>query len=122
MRRPLCIVSVMLMTSVGGGASAALSPADVVGSWSARQGCAGGSDFAYVMTGGQMQQVVRDGRQEYRTPVRIQIEGGFLRVHMDEKTYTFRLQSKNSLQALDYKDSRTGLTAKFSPRTWFRCS
>ena len=52
----------------------------------------------------------------------IQIDGGLLRVHVDEKTYTYRLQSKNSLQVLQYTDSRTGLTAKLSPRTWFRCS
>lgn len=122
MRRAFVIAALALTTVLGGSADAALRPADVVGGWSVNRECRNGSDFTYVMSGNQMHQVVRDGRQEYRTPVRIQIDGGLLRVHLDEKTYTYRLQSKNSLQVLHYKDSRTGLMAKLSPRTWFRCS
>lgn len=122
MRRALGIVALTVTTAVSGTAAAALRPADVVGGWSVNRECRNGSDFTYVMNGNQMHQVVRDGRQEYRNPVRIQIDGGLLRVHVDEKTYTYRLQSKNSLQVLQYTDSRTGLTAKLTPRTWFRCS
>lgn len=122
MRRPLAIVATALTATLCGPAGAALQPVDVIGGWSVNSECRNGSDFTYVMNGNQIHQVVRDGIQEYRNPVRIQIDGGLLRVHLDEKTYTYRLQSKNSLQVLQYTDSRTGLTAKLSPRTWFRCS
>jgi hypothetical protein len=69
-----------------------------------------------------MHQVVSDGQRDYLTPVNVKIENGLLRVHIDEKVYTFRLPAPDRLEALQYTDSRTGLTAEFSPRTWFRCS
>jgi len=100
----------------------AAAPVDVVGNWGANQGCVGAGSFAYVRQGDNVQQVVSDGQREYRTPVRVEIENGLVRVHMDEKTYTFRLPAPNRLEALKYTDTRTGLTADFSPRTWFRCS
>ncbi len=73
-------------------------------------------------TGSDVQQVVSDGQREYRTPVSIKIDGGFVRIHIDEKVYPSRLPSPDRLEALQYTDSRTGLTANFAPRTWFRCS
>lgn len=103
-------------------AQASLAPDDVVGNWSAQQGCEGKGDFAYIRKGSNVQQVVSDGQREYRTPVSIKIDGGFVRIHIDEKVYTFRLPSPDRLEALQYTDSRTGLTANFAPRTWFRCS
>lgn len=114
------MMALMLMGAVT--AQAALAPDDVIGRWSAQQGCQGEGDFAYIRRGPQMHQVVSDGQREYRSPVTIRIEDGLLRVHMDEKVYTFRLPARDRLEALKYTDSRTGLTAEFSPRTWFRCS
>lgn len=114
------MMALMLMGAVS--AQAALAPDDVVGNWSAQQGCQGKGDFAYVRQGPDVQQVISDGQREYRTPVRIKIDGGLVRVHIDEKVYTFRLPTPNRLEALQYTDSRTGLTADFSPRSWFRCS
>ena len=96
--------------------------ADVVGNWGANQECTGAGAFSYVRSGGNVQQVVHDGPREYRTPVTVKIENGVVRVQMDEKVYTFRLPSRDRLQAIKYTDSRTGLSADFSPRTWFRCS
>lgn len=96
--------------------------ADVVGNWSANEECTGAGAFSYVRTGTSVQQVVRDGKREYRTPVTVKIENGFVRIHMDEKIYTFRLPTRDKLEAIKYTDSRTGLSADFSPRTWFRCS
>lgn len=96
--------------------------ADVVGNWGANQECTGAGAFSYVRSGTQFQQVVRDGQREYRTPVTVRVENGFVRVQMDEKIYTFRLPTRDRLEAVNYTDSRTGLSAKFSPRTWFRCS
>jgi hypothetical protein len=98
------------------------SHADVVGNWGANEECKGPGAFSYVRSGSAVQQVVRDGQREYRTPVRVEIKNGLVRVHMDEKTYTFRLPTSNRLEALKYTDTRTGLTADFSPRAWFRCS
>lgn len=114
------MMGLMLMGAVS--AQAALAPDDVVGSWSAQQDCRGKGDFAYIRKGPDVQQVISDGQREYRTPVRIKIDGGFVRVHIDEKIYTFRLPSPDRLEALKYTDSRTGLSANFAPRTWFRCS
>ena len=85
----------------GGHNGAGLSGAhDVVGNWSAQQGCEGKGDFAYIRTGLDVQQVVTDGQREYRTPVRIKADGGFVRIHIDEKVYTFRLPSPDRLEAL----------------------
>ena len=114
------MMALMMMGAIT--AHASLAPDDMVGRWSAQQGCEGKGDFAYVRRGPDMHQVVSDGQREYRTPVNVRIEGGLLRVHIDEKIYTFRLPAPDRLQALQYTDSRTGLTAEFSPRTWFRCS
>jgi hypothetical protein len=120
------MLGMMMMGAMS--AHAARSPvqpaslADVVGNWGANQGCVGPGAFAYVRQGAKVQQVVRDGQREYRTPVRVEVKNGLVRVHMDEKTYTFRLPTPNRLEALKYTDTRTGLTADFSPRTWFRCS
>lgn len=114
------MMGLMLMGAVS--AQAALTPDDVVGNWSAQQGCEGKGDFGYIRQGPDVQQVVSDGQREYHTPVRIQIDGGLVRVHIDEKIYTFRLPSPDRLEALKYTDSRTGLSANFAPRTWFRCS
>ena len=114
------MMALMMMGAIT--AQASLAPDDVVGNWSAQQGCEGKGDFAYIRTGLDVQQVVSDGQREYRTPVRIKIDGGFVRIHIDEKVYTFRLPSPDRLEALQYTDSRTGLTANFAPRTWFRCS
>lgn len=114
------MMALMLMGAVT--AHAALAPDDVIGRWSAQQGCQGKGDFAHIRRGPQMQQVVSDGQREYRTPVKVRIEDGLVRIQMDEKVYTFRLPARDRLEALQYTDSRTGLTAEFSPRTWFRCS
>lgn len=131
MRLQLAILATAMMALMMMGAMsarAARSPVpspvftDVVGNWGANQGCVGSGAFAYVREGSDVQQVVRDGQREYRTPVRVTIENGLVRVHMDEKIYTFRLPAPNQLEALKYTDSRTGLTADFAPRTWFRCS
>ncbi len=124
----LATAMLALMMTGAMSARAARSPVpsptltDFVGNWGANEGCVGTGDFAYVRKGAKVQQVVRDGKREYLTPVRVKIENGFVRVHMDEKVYTFRLSGRNRLQALKYTDSRTGLSAKISPRTWFRCS
>lgn len=96
--------------------------ADVVGNWGANQECTGAGAFSYVRSGNDVQQVVRDGQREYRTPVTVKFENGLVRVRMDEKIYTFRLPSRDKLQAIKYTDSRSGLSAELSPRTWFRCS
>jgi len=69
-----------------------------------------------------MHQVVSDGQREYLPPVNFKIENGLLRVLIDEKVFTFGLPVPDRLEALQYTDSRTGLTAEFSPRTWFRYS
>ena len=125
MRLQIAILATSMMALMMMGAitaQASLAPDDVVGNWSAQQGCEGKGDFAYIRTGLDVQQVVSDGQREYRTPVRIKIDGGFVRIHIDEKVYTFRLPSPDRLEALQYTDSRTGLTANFAPRTWFRCS
>lgn len=114
------MIALMMVGAVS--AKAALAPDDVVGNWSAQQGCEGKGDFGYIRQGPDVQQVVSDGQREYRTPVRIKIDGGLVRIHIDEKVYTFRLPSPDRLEALTYTDSRTGLTADFAPRTWFRCS
>ena len=115
--------SMMALMMIGAvTAHAALAPDDVIGRWSAQQGCQGKGDFAYIRRGPDMHQVVSDGQREYRTPVKVRIEDGLLRVHMDEKVYTFRLPAPDRLEALQYTDSRTGLTAAFTPSTWFRCS
>ena len=131
MRLQLALLATAMMAVMMTGAMtahAARSPipgpavTDVVGNWGANQGCVGTGAFAYVREGADVQQVVRDGAREYRTPVKVKIENGIVRVHMDEKIYTFRLPAPNRLEALKYTDSRTGLSADFSPRTWFRCS
>jgi len=131
MRLQLAILatSMMALMMVGAMSSRAarspvLSPVftDVVGNWGANQDCVGPGAFAYVRKGADVQQVVRDGPREYRTPVQVTIENGLVSVHMDEKIYTFRLPTPDRLEALKYTDSRTGLSADFSPRTWFRCS
>jgi hypothetical protein len=114
------MMGLMLMGAVS--AKASLAPDDMVGRWSAQQGCQGNGDFAYIGRAPDLQQVISDGQREYRTPVNVKIVDGLLRVHMDEKVYTFRLSAPDRLEALQYTDSRTGLTASFSPRTWFRCS
>ena len=114
------MMALMMMGAIT--AHASLAPDDMVGRWSAQHGCEGKGDFAYVRRGPDMHQVVSDGQREYRTPVNVRIEGGLLRVHIDEKIYTFRIPAPDRLQALQYTDSRTGLTAEFSLRTWFRCS
>jgi hypothetical protein len=125
MRLQIAILATSMMALMMMGAmtaQASLAPDDVVGNWSAQQGCEGKGDFAYIRKGLDVQQVVSDGQREYRTPVSIKIDGGFVRIHIDEKVYTFRLPSPDRLEALQYTDSRTGLTANFAPRTWFRCS
>ena len=125
MRIQITVLAVSMMALMMMGAvtaHAALAPDDVIGRWSAQQGCQGKGDFAYIRRGPQMQQVVSDGQREYRTPVNIRIEDGLVRIQMDVKVYTFRLPARDRLEALQYTDSRTGLTAEFSPRTWFRCS
>ena len=124
MRVQLTVLATSMIALMMGAVSAqaALAPDDVVGQWSAEQGCQGKGDFAYIRRGADMQQVVSDGQREYRTPVRVKIEDGLVRIHIDEKVYTFRLPAPDRLEALKYTDSRTGLTADFSPRTWFRCS
>ena len=114
------MMALMLMGAVT--AHAALAPDDVIGRWSAQQGCQGKGDFAYIRRGPQMQQVVSDGQREYPTPVKVRIEDGLVRIQMDEKVYTFRLPARDRLAAWQYTDSRTGQSAEFSPRTWFRCS
>jgi hypothetical protein len=92
------MMALMMMGAIT--AQASLAPDDVVGNWSAQQGCEGKGDFAYIRTGLDVQQVVTDGQREYRTPVRIKIDGGFVRIHIDEKVYTFRLPSPDRLEAL----------------------
>lgn len=120
------MLGLMMMGAMS--ARAALSPvsptavADVVGNWGANEECKGAGAFSYVRSGAAVQQVVRDGQREYRTPVTVKIENGVVRVQMDEKIYTFRLPTRDKLEAIKYTDSRTGLSAEFSPRTWFRCS
>ena len=47
-----------------------------------------------------MHQVVSDGQRDYLTPVNVKIENGLLRVHIDEKVYTFRLPAPDRLEAL----------------------
>ena len=91
-------MALTVTTAVSGTGAAALLPADVVGGWSGNRKCRNGSDFTYAMNGNQKHQVVRDGCQEYRNPVRIQIEGGLLRPHVDEKTYTYRQPRKTKTQ------------------------
>lgn len=125
MRLQIAVLATSMMALMMMGAmtaQASLAPDDVVGRWSAEQGCPGKGDFAYIRQGADVQQVISDGQREYRTPVRIKIENGLVRVHIDEKVYTFRLPSPDRLEALKYTDSRTGLSADFAPRTWFRCS
>ena len=122
MRLGLTGILATALVAASTSAMAARSPADVVGKWSAHQNCKNGADFAYVMQGGKLERIVRDGKRSYRTPVKIQIDGRNLRIQMDEKVYTFRLQTPDAMQALKYTDSRTGLAANLAPRTWFRCS
>lgn len=125
MRLQLVILATAMMGLMMLGAMsarAAIHPTDVVGRWGAQPGCAGGADFAYALQNGNIQRIVRDGPREQRTPVRVEVKDGFVTFHLDDKIYTFRLPSKNRLQALKYTDSRTGLTASFAPHTRFRCS
>tara|TARA_R110000868_G_scaffold39376_7_gene137152 strand:+ start:5368 stop:6129 length:762 start_codon:yes stop_codon:yes gene_type:complete len=131
MRVQLAILATAMLTLMMTGAMSAhaarsptLSPTltDFVGNWGTSRGCVGAGDFGYVRNGANVQRIVRDGPREYQTPVQVKFENGFVRVRMDEKVYTFRLSGPNRLQALKYTDSRTGLSAKISPRTWFRCS
>ena len=105
------MMALMMMGAVSG--RAALAPDDVVGSWSAQQGCEGRGDFAYIRQGPDVQQVITDGQREYRTPVRIKIEGGLVRIHIDEKIYTFRLPAPDRLEDTGVRAQQKKLKAAF---------
>ena len=103
-------------------ARAAIHPTDVVGRWGAQPGCTGGTNFAYALQNGNIQRIDRDGRRDQRTPVRVETKDGFVTVRLDDNIYTFRLPREEPTSIVQNTDSPTRLTAKFAPRTWFRCS
>jgi hypothetical protein len=98
MRLQIAVFATSMMGAMT--AQASLAPDDVVGNWSAQQQCEGKGDFVYIRKGSDVQQVVSDGQREYRTPVSIKIDGGFVPIHIDEKVYTFRLPSPDRVEAL----------------------
>ncbi|MEX2453535.1 MAG: hypothetical protein WD470_02460 [Rhodospirillaceae bacterium] len=102
-------------------AQASLAPGEnIVGRWAPQPDCRA-PGFSYVTTNDGVQHVVRDGERVYRTPVRIELEDDVVRVEIDEKIFTFRLPTRDTLQALRFTDTRNGLSAALRPRIWYRC-
>lgn len=105
----------------GAQALASLAPNEnIVGRWSPQPDCRA-PGFSYVTTNDGVQRVVRDGDRVYRTPVRIEVDDDVVRVEIDEKIFTFRLPTRDTLQALRFTDTRNGLSAALRQRIWYRC-
>lgn len=103
-----------------GNAWSTLSPDQIVGQWTPERSC-GGNGFAYVMNGSEIHHELNHGGAVYRTPVQVNVDGNVVRVRFEEKIYSFRLPTPDTLQAFGYTDTRNGLTAEITPRVWHRC-
>lgn len=102
-------------------ATASVAPDQIVGRWAAERTCAN-AGFSYVMKGDRILRELRDNGKVYRTPVKVTVDGDVVRVWFDEKVFSFRLPTRNTLQPVGYTDLRNGLTAVIAPRVWHRCS
>lgn len=120
MRAQLFFIVAALLTMGLAQAQAALSPGEIVGRWSPDRDCRA-AGFAYVAAGNGLQHAVTDRGRTFLTPVRVRVADGVVSVQVDEKIYTFRLPTPNTLQPLGYTNTRNGLSVAVRPRTWYRC-
>jgi hypothetical protein len=121
MKTTATILAATALVAAVPAARAALAPGEIAGRWSSERDCRA-TGFSYVRSDGGLLHVVEDGARSFRTPVSVRVEGGLLRVTVDEKVFTFRLPTPDTLQALSYTDTRNGLSVEVAPRTWYRCS
>ncbi len=121
MKTKATIIAAAALVAAVPAAQAALAPGEIAGRWSPSHDCRA-AGFSYVRAGTGLQHVVEDGSRSFRTPVKVRVEGGVIHVQIDEKVFTFRLPTPDTLQAVSYTDTRNGLSVEVAPRTWYRCN
>ncbi len=121
MKTKATIIAAAALVAAIPAARAALAPGEIAGRWAAERDCRA-TGFAYIRGDTGLLHVVEDGSRSFRTPVNVRVEGDLVHVQVDEKVFTFRLPTHDTLQALSYTDTRNGLSVAVAPRTWYRCN